>query len=131
MKAGNAVLSKIDSRSKKDKDIIPYQTTGSKIRIVNIANEYSKLALEIKSLIESGKKPGKIAVLSRMGISHIGDSERKPLDYLIDALKNASVPFEIRTQEAEFTPVYDILKFLLVGLSKYYYLLYIRYLIHE
>jgi len=118
VKAGNAILSKIDTRAKNGQEIIPYQTTGSKIRVFNLKNDYSKLALEVKSLIEAGIKPGKIAVLSRMGTSRPADPTRKPLDYVIDAFTSASIKFDVRTPEADFDIIYEIFEYLLLGLSE-------------
>ena len=117
VKAGNAILNKIETRAKNGKEIIPYQTTGSKIRIFNLKNDYSKLALEVKSLIETGIKPGKIAILSRMGTSTPSDPTRKPLDYVIDAFTSANIKFDVRTPEADFNSIYDLFKYLLLGLS--------------
>lgn len=118
VKAGNAVLSKIKTRSKNGLDIIPYQTTGSKIRVLNLKNDYSKLALEVNSLIEAGTKPGKIAILSRTGISKSVDYAPRPLDYALDALKSAGINYDVRTPEVDFDVTYIILKYLLLGLSK-------------
>ncbi|MCQ2796100.1 MAG: UvrD-helicase domain-containing protein [Bacilli bacterium] len=117
VKAGNAILKKIDTRAKENNEIFSFQKAGSKIRVTNIKEDYSKLAQEIQSLIDVGTQPGKIAILSRLATSRLTD-EKKPLDHVLDALESAGIAYDIKLPEVEFNTLYDLFKFFLLGLAK-------------
>lgn len=86
VRAGNAILKKLEDRSKEAVEITPYEKNGSPIRITNVSWDYRDLANEIGKLYDPSPDGDKICVLCR---------SNKILDDVKKALADIDVPAEV------------------------------------
>ena len=86
VRAGNAILKKLEDRSKEEVEITPYEKNGSPIRITNVSWDYRDLANEIGKLYDPSPDSDKICVLCR---------SNKILDDVKKALADIEIPAEV------------------------------------